>query len=330
MGARLWYHCPGGRHVARAGDRTVTLKAEGLRRSATFVAWAFSIAWLAAIVLRLTVGEYPDVPPGQSLADEPQYWAYVGLYVFMALLPAGLAFLLASRWRVSTKRWGLRAGRAGQAVLFAPLVALAIALVATGLPIITGIAELDTSGMGQVQRLGEAGRFEEALETRLEREEGLPLVNEVAQALVVGLIAGVLLAPIVELPWRGLLQTELLSLGFAGSSLLAGALAALFWLPMLVSGPFVSGGVARLVVWLATLATMGPVLSWARLATGSIFPGSVVAATWASLADLPPLALSGGSELQIALAQFAAMALLAGAALIWPPKLQPADEPQQR
>ncbi|MEA3401090.1 MAG: hypothetical protein U9R79_07595 [Armatimonadota bacterium] len=302
-------------------------------RAVIFIAWSFPLAWVATIAVRLIVGPFPSVAPGAPLTSVPEFWPYAALFAFIVLLPPVVAWLLARRWGLSTRRWGLRVGRSGQAVLVTPLVALAVAMLATALPIAAGIGRLDLSGMGHVQRLGEAGRFEEALEEKLDREDSpYPVGARVVSGLVTGLILGVLLAPIVELPWRGLLQTELAWLGFARSSLLVGVLAAAWWLPALACGPDDQPGLPLLGVWLGTVALLGVPLSWLRLSTGSIIPASVLAASWASLGELPLMAVRGGTELQIEIAKLGAVALLAGAALVWPPRSaktgdQPARSP---
>ncbi|MGC9318647.1 MAG: CPBP family glutamic-type intramembrane protease [Armatimonadota bacterium] len=300
-------------------------------RAISFVAWSFPPAWVATVAVRLIVGPFPEVAPGASLASVPEFWPYAALFAFVVLLPPAVAWLLARRWEVSTRRWGLRVGHAGQAVLVAPLVALAMAALATALPIAAGVGRLDLSAMGQVQRLGEAGRFEEALEEKLDRDESPhPIGTRVVSGLLTGLIFGVLLAPIVELPWRGLLQTELRWLGFARSSLLVGVLAAAWWLPVLACGPGCRPELPLLGTWLATLALLGVPLSWLRLSAGSIIPASVLAASWASLSELPLMAVRGGTELQIEVAKLAAVALVAGAALVWSPRQADAEPPRRR
>ncbi|MFW5867268.1 MAG: type II CAAX prenyl endopeptidase Rce1 family protein [Armatimonadota bacterium] len=288
------------------------------RRARTFAAWTFGIGWGAAVILRLVTGPMGGpLDPGAAEAPE---WAPTVLSLLFFLLPAIIALVMARRWRVSTRSWGLRMAPLST-LLTAPLVALAIALMATALPIALGISEFEPSGMGEVQRLAEA-RSVEALELQLKlADESRPLGREIVGGLVAGLLLGLLFAPVIELPWRGLVLTELARTGFARAALITAVLAGLWWLPFqLFVGMvgFHSPGAAAVSVM--SYALLGVPLAWVRVRTGSILPASVLAVGVSALSELPRLATAGGTHLQLELCSLAAVGLLAAGALLWPPK----------
>lgn len=288
-------------------------------RAWSFVAWTFGIGWGAAAVLRLVAG-----PMGGAIdapSAEPADWAATTLSVLFFVLPLVVTLILARRWGVSAKSWGLRMAPVST-LLTAPLVALALAVFATALPIVIGISEYEPSGMGEVQRLAEA-RSVEALELQLDLvDRPAPVRQEVLNGLVAGLVLGLLFAPILELPWRGLMLTELSRLGFARAALVPAVMAGLWWLPfqLLVGmvGYHTAGAAAVSVV---SYALLGVPLAWIRVRTGSILPAGILAVGVSALSELPRLATAGGSHLQLELCSLAAVGLLAGAALFFPPKL---------
>lgn len=285
-----------------------------------FVAWTFGLGWGAAAVLRLIAGPMggPIDPVPVGAAD----WAATIVSVLFFLLPVTIAVIMAWRHGVSLRSWGLQLGSVS-ALLAAPLVGLAVALIATALPIAVGISEFEPSGMGEVERLVQA-RSIEALELQLQlADDPRPLGNRIMSGLIAGLLLGVIFAPILELPWRGLVVTELSGRGFARSALTAGVLAGLWWLPyQLLVGMVGYHGVGAAVVGIASYALLGIPLAWARVKTGSILPAGVLAVTVSSLNQLPGLATAGGTHLQLELCALAAVGLLAGAALLWPPRGQ--------
>ncbi|MFP4250508.1 MAG: CPBP family intramembrane glutamic endopeptidase [Armatimonadota bacterium] len=287
-------------------------------RAWTFTAWTFGIGWGAAAVLRLSAGPMggPLGPEAAPSAD----WAATTLSVLFFLLPVIVTVVMARRWGVRMKTWGLQMAPLST-LLVAPLVGLALAVLATALPIIIGIGEFEPSGMGEVQRLAEA-RSIEALELQLELADSQrPLGREVVSGLVSGLLLGLLFAAIIELPWRGLALTELSGRGFAYAALIPAVLAGLWWLPyQLLVGMVGYHGAGPAVVGIASYALLGVPLAWARLKTGSILPAGILAVTVSTLSELPRLATAGGTHLQLELCGLGAVALLAGAALLWPPK----------
>lgn len=284
----------------------------------SFIAWTFGIGWPAAAVAWLLLPR-----------DHPE----AGVNVLAALLtaiPLIVAIILAHRWRASVRdAWALRLPNAAS-LLIAPLIALTLAAFATALPVLLGISEFDPSGMGEVQRLAEEHRIE-ALNLKLNIDEyGSPLRARIAVGLVAGMLLGLLLAPIIELPWRGLLLGELAHRGFAAAALLSAGLAALWWLPLQLWVDLAGRPTTALAaVTLLTYALLGVPLAWARLRTGSILPGSALLVTAAALSHVPALALSGGSRLQLDLCALAAVALLAGAALILSPRAEVSTTPDE-
>lgn len=288
-------------------------------RAWRFVAWTFGIGWGAAALLRFGAG--PMGGPIDPAYVEPATWAATILSILFFLLPAVITLVVARRGGVALRVWGMRIAPLST-LLTAPLVALALAVVATALPILTGISEFDPSGMGEVHRLIEA-RSVEALELQLELADNpRPLGTEVARGLITGLVLGLLFAPVIELPWRGLVLTELSHRGFARAATAAALLAGLWWLPfqLLVGmAGFHSAGAATVSV--VSYALLGVPLAWARMRTGSILPAAILGVTLSSLSDLPRLATAGGSHLQLELCALAAVGLLAAGALLWPPRM---------
>jgi len=294
-------------------------------RAWTFVAWTFGIGWGCAAVLRLLAG--PMGGPLDSDTADASRWAPTVLSLLFFLLPAIVAFVMARRWGIRARLWGLRMAPLS-AILTAPLVGLALALVATALPIAAGISEFEPSGMGEVQRLAEEHSVE-ALELQLKlADEQRPLGREVVSGLIAGLLLGIVFAPIIELPWRGLVLSELSGLGFARAAVFPAVLAGLWWLPFqLLVGMvgFHSPGAAAVSV--VSYALLGVPLAWVRVKTGSILPAGVLAVSVSAFSELPRMATAGGSHLALELCSLAAVALLAGAALLWPPK--PTDGAQE-
>lgn len=137
------------------------------------------------------------------------------------------------------------------------------------------------------------------------------------------MLFGVLLAPIIELPWRGLVFSELSGRGFAHAALVSAGLAALWWLPFWLiagTGGFRSPG--AVVAFAGAYALLGMPMAWARARTGSIVPGSILAVAVSALSALPRLATAGGTHLQLELCALAAIGLLAAGALLWPPNTE--------
>jgi len=282
------------------------------RRAWAFLAWTFGIGWGLALLVLMVVGPATAaLEASPSPALQSQCIAYALLGLLFLVLPALVAIALARRWRVPLACYGLPGRSPGAALWLAPLMALGLTGIATLLPVAAGIGRLDPSGVGEVQRLAESGRFVEALELRLDLEErNAPLLHEVATGLLVGVTIGLLVALGTELGWRGLLDTELSHLGGAWSGLACGVIAAAWWapiLPMAVAAGDTDwpGAVLRL----ASYALLGIVLSWSRAATGSVLTPAALVATWAALGDVPLMALSGGTHLQIGACRLIAIVL---------------------
>ncbi|HCA48516.1 MAG TPA: hypothetical protein DEP45_14530 [Armatimonadetes bacterium] len=291
-----------------------------------FVALTFAMGWGAAAMIRAIAG--PMDGPLDPAIEQPARWAIAAFSTVFALAPVVCTVVLARAAGIRLRLWGLRMP-AVSTLLVMPLVALALAAVATALPILVGISDFDPSGAGEVERLANA-RSIEALTLQLElAEDPQPLKATVLRGLIVGTLFGVLLAPIIELPWRGLVLTELSPPGFARAALATSVLAALWWLPLWLlvgTGGFRSAG--AVLAFAAAYALLGIPMAWVRLRSGSVIPGSVLAVSLSALSSLPRLATSGGTHLQLELCSLAAVGLLAAAALLWPPRLcgSPAEE----
>lgn len=284
------------------------------RRALVLVAWTFGIGWGLALLARIALGPVLAGDPGASgsTLTEPQRLAYSVLGVLFLVLPALVTLVLTRRWRIRLAQYGLPGYNPGAALWFAPLVALALVALTTLLPVLAGVSSLDLSGRGQVQRLGESGRFVEALELKLELDaQQTPLLHPLARGLVLGVTLGTLLALGTELAWRGALHVELQPLGSAPPAFVSGLVAATWWAPLLPVA-VVSGEVGwpEAVVALGAYAALGIVLSWARSATDSVLVPAALVGTWLALGDLPAMALRGGTLLQIELARLASVVLV--------------------
>ena len=278
-------------------------------RAWTFAAWTFGIGWAAAALAALTR------PTGEP--DSPGTAILIGILV---VVPLGVTGWLARRWDVSLADWGL-CWPGITPILLAPLVALAIIAFATSLPVLFGISELELSGMGEVQRLAEEHR-PEALELHLElQDSGSPVRAQIVVGLIGGMVLGLLVALLIELPWRGLLLTELSGHNYARSGLMSAAIAALWWFPLQLGTDVIERpGTSLAAVTLLTYAFTGVLLAWMRLHTGSIYPGGVLLAAGVALSPIPSHALIGGSRLQIQLFLLATVALVAAASFFLPPR----------
>ncbi len=286
-------------------------------RAWRFVAWTFGLGWTAAGLVRVIAG--PMGGPFDSVFDEPAEWAQIALSIPFFALPVIIALIMANAAGVRVRSWGLRMPSIN-ALLIAPLVALVVAIVATALPIAFGISDFDPTGAGEVQRLAEAHSID-ALTLQLElADDPQPVRSALVRGLLAGVLFGVLLAPIIELPWRGLVFTELSARGFAHAALVSAGLAALWWLPFwLLAGTGGFRSPSAVLAFGGAYALLGLPMAWARARTGSIVPGSMLAVAVSALSALPRLATAGGTHLQLELCALVAVALLAAGALLWPP-----------
>lgn len=300
------------------------------RRALILLAWTFGIGWGLALLARIMLG--PVLPGdqgtvGATLTDAQRIaWSLLGI-VFL-VLPAAVTVVLARRGRLPLDRYGVPGCAPGAAFWLAPLMALGLTVLTILLPIVAGVSSFDRTGMGQVQRLGAAGRFVEALELKLDLEaQHAPLLRAMAQGLVIGVTLGLLVALGTELAWRGLLHVELQPLGQAWAALIGGLVAAVWWAPVLPTA-VATGDTTwpEAILRLGSYAILGIVLSWAREATGSVLVSAALAATWMALSGVVPMALSGGSLLHIEFARLVVVVAVAVGLLMMNvgPRKQPA------
>ena len=285
------------------------------RRALVLLAWSFGIGWGLALLARIVLG--PALPGDQGVVGsthtDAQRIAYSVIGLLFLVLPAIVAVVLAHRWRVRLEHYGVPGRAPGAALWLAPLMALGLTVLAVMLPIVGRVSSFDRSGMGQVQRLGEGGRFVEALELKLDLEDQqAPLLHATAKGFVLGVTLGLLVAMGTELAWRGLLHVELRPMGRAWTALIGGLAGAAWWAPLLPMA-VAAGDTAwpEAVLRLGAYAVLGIVLSWARAATGSVLVPAALVATWMALGEVPPMALRGGSLMQIELARLAAVVVVA-------------------
>lgn len=285
-----------------------------LRRAVVFLAWTFGIGWGAAMLVRAILGPVPAAGPDSTSPSPVQsyHMIYAVLGLLFLVLPALITLGLSCRWRVSLNHYGLPGRSPGAALWLAPALTVGLTAISILLLILAGIGRFDASGMGEVQRRGEAGMFVEALELKLDLEEQrMPLLRRLTSGLTMGVTIGLLIALGTELGWRGLLVTELSRLGWAWAALASGLIGAVWWAPVLpatvASGETAWAGA---VLRLASYALLGMVASWLRYVTGSILPAAALVATWATLGDVPLMAVVGGTYVQFEVSRLVAVLLL--------------------
>jgi len=160
--------------------------------------------------------------------------------------------------------------RTAVAILLVVLLPYAVGLVAYGLAWATGLASFAPPEtvplLGARPDLAPAARF--------------ALLS--VTALLTGILPAIASAGGEELGWRGYLQLRLIDARVPAPILVDGVIWGLWHVPLILAGLYITGPVpllsAAVFVVLATGLTVA--ISWARLATGSVWPAVVAHGAW--------------------------------------------------
>jgi len=134
--------------------------------------------------------------------------------------------------------------------------------------------------------------------------------------MVQGLIAGVTINAVAafgeELGWRGLLQRELLHLGFWKSSGLIGLIWGIWHAPIIIQGynypQHPLAGVAMMTVFTVLLS---PILGYVTLKAKSVIVAAIAHGTLNGTAGVPLMVLLGGNDLTVGITGLAGFVVLA-------------------
>lgn len=291
----------------------------GRRRVLSFLAWTFALDWGLVGALRAA-----GVPFEGATA--------MALGMVYMLVPAAVVIVLAKRWGVPLRRYGLQ-WRWRWSFLLAFVVPMALAVLTTVLAVALGFADFDATGQAMIERLSEYGGPEMAAQAR-EQIAHLP-INVLLLGLLAAPLAGItingLFALGEELGWRGLLQRELAGLGFARSSLIIGLIWGLWHAPLIAQGyNYPQHPLLGMLMMTAMCIPLGVLVSWVRLRAGTVLAAAVMHGTFNALSGVVLGSVRGGDDLTIGLTGLSgilAMCILAAAALLVPPRADTDDEP---
>jgi uncharacterized protein len=160
--------------------------------------------------------------------------------------------------------------RTWAALLLVVLLPYAVGLVAYGVAWATGLATFappETAPLlGALPGVAPAARF--------------ALLS--VTALLTGILPGIASATGEEIGWRGYLQLRLIDARVPAPILVCGVIWGLWHVPLILAGLYITGPVPLLsaVVFVVVAACLTVPISWARLATGSIWPAAVAHGAW--------------------------------------------------
>lgn len=248
---------------------------EDRKRIIVFLAFAFGIAWVTALVVFLTGGlqKSPEVIPGSRLTQA--YFLIAGPYMFAPAL-ANIFTRLITRegWKNINLRPGFRKGWKYwlAAWWFPPLFAIVGALVFFALL---------------------PGTFDPSLSTMAGMmPQNIPLPVPLMTLFVIQMIQGIFLSPFLngiftfgeEFGWRGYLLQKLLPLGKLKAVLILGVIWGIWHAPVIAMGHNYGLSYPG-VPWLGILAmiwfciTVGTLISWLTIRGGSVWPAVIGHAT---------------------------------------------------
>jgi membrane protease YdiL (CAAX protease family) len=156
------------------------------------------------------------------------------------------------------------------ALLLVVLLPYAVGLVAYGVAWATGLASFAPPEtvplLGARADLAPAARF------------ALSAVT----ALLTGILPSVASAAGEEIGWRGYLQLRLIDARVPAPILVDGVIWGLWHVPLILAGLYVAGPVPLLsaAVFMVVAVSLTVAISWARLATGSVWPAVVAHGAW--------------------------------------------------
>jgi membrane protease YdiL (CAAX protease family) len=139
-----------------------------------------------------------------------------------------------------------------------------------------------------------------------------PLWIGVAEGLIAGITINAVAAFGEELGWRGLLQRELLHLGFWKSSALIGVIWGIWHAPIIIQGynypQHPVAGVAMMTVFTLLLS---PILGYVTLKAKSVVAAAIAHGTLNGTAGIPLMVLVGGNDLTVGITGLAGFVVLA-------------------
>ena len=175
-----------------------------------------------------------------------------------ALWPTIIAFVVARRRGIAITGWGLAV--LDRRALLGP--ALAVVVIAVVMVLRAALIGSPAAGLS---------------------EDTVPTLLYVLITLPLFALMGV----ITEVPWRGLLLTELAPRGLV-SAIAWSSLAALLWMaPRTIAG-LAGAGMALVALALLSLTAFHLVAGWLRVRTGSIYASTGFYAVWMSVASRGP------------------------------------------
>lgn len=256
------------------------------RKVGTFLALAFSISWISAIVLYLAGIELGTVT-GLVLVTILFMWA-----------PA-IAAIAVQLWsRESIRRGcGLKIGRPLRVALawVAP-VALIAATISIGV-VLPSISFTTDYGA----YLLDLGLAQEQVDQTIAQLEAFPLppaILFVIQGLIAGLTINALAALGEELGWRGLLLTELAPLGFWRLSVITGVVWGIWHAPIILQGHnFPNAPLAGVFVMTIAMVAISPVYTYLTIRAQTVLAATFFHGTFNGLGALSLVYLTGAGNL---------------------------------
>ena len=255
-----------------------------------FLLLTFGLSWLTQAGLSR---RFPEGVPATQMA-------------VLGLIPGLVAvFVCAFVDRRSLRELGLRWGRGGRWYVAAWLLPAALGWAAFGVALLLHQGEFDT------------GFFQ--LNTALYLQQGggsLPNptatgLGVILFSLTLSLLPATLAGLGQEFGWRGYLLPRLLPLGRLPALLITGALAGLWYLPIMLHGtPTASGRVVGAVLLVGGHALFGVLLGWLRLASESVLVASVGRGSLEGPAAMPLALLRDRNDLTTGLTGLIGQALL--------------------
>ena len=257
-------------------------------RVLTFIGITYAIDWGLVGALRL-LGVRLAGPVGTVVAA-----GYM-------IVPAIVAIVLARRWSVPLRDWGVRIPRNWYLAL-APLLPILLAVLTIGAAVLLGFGEFDPTGMAIIDRWEAGGQQELADRARAQADQ-LP-INIILITLLSAPIAGFTINGLFsfgeELGWRGLLQQELAPLGFLRASALIGVIWGLWHAPLILQGHNFPDH-PRLGVLIMTVACvpLGIVMSWLALKSQTVLSAAVAHGTFNAASGVTLMAVRGGETIEV-------------------------------
>lgn len=278
------------------------------RRVAEFLAITFGLSWTSALGLYLAGVDIATIR-GLVLTTVLFMWA-----------PAVAALVVLYRHgdpiRANT---GLRRGRLGWVLLAWLLPAAFVGLTVAAGTLLPGVSFTTDYGA----YLLEAGLSPEQVDAavdQLESVPGPPALLFLVQGLLAGLTLNALAALGEELGWRGLLLTELRSLGFWRLSGITGVIWGVWHAPVILQGHnFPDAPVAGVAVMTVATVALSPVYTYVTVRAESVLAATFFHGSFNGLGAVALVYLAGAGNLLVSpvgVAGVGAAVLLTGCCIV--------------